>query len=232
MRFARPRPIAVFWFITAFGTCVGLGTWQVQRLQWKEGLIQRIAQAKAEAPLTALPKDRAQLAAHEFHPVKLSGSWLRNIEYHVYPRWYRGERGYAVIAPLRLGDGRIVLVNRGWVPEGKKDIAARRETAVAGYGRVAGLIRVGAERNHFTPRNQPEMNIWFGRDIGEMAAQHGLKHVVPAMVDAVGTQDKARLPVPSDGTIRLRNDHLSYIITWYAIAAGILVIFLEYHRRK
>ncbi|MEJ0010858.1 MAG: SURF1 family cytochrome oxidase biogenesis protein [Alphaproteobacteria bacterium] len=62
-----------------------------------------------------------------------------------------------------------------------------------------------------------------------MAAFAHLKNVVPAMVDLVGKQDVAHLPVPSDGSIKLRNDHLSYILTWYGIAAGILVIFLTYH---
>ncbi len=54
----------------------------------------------------------------------------------------------------------------------------------------------------------------------------------PAMLDIVGEQDIKHLPVPSNGTIRLRNDHLSYVITWYGIALGILVIFLVYHRKK
>jgi surfeit locus 1 family protein len=232
MRFTRPRPLAIFWFISAFGTTMALGTWQVARLHWKEALVSTIEQAKTHAPLTALPKDEAAFAALDFYPVALSGTWQRDIEYHLAPRFYRGKLGYWVVAPLRLNDGRTVLVNRGWIPTAKKDIATRRDTVVRGYAKVTGLLRTGAERNYFTPKNAVDQNIWFGRDIAEMAAQHALKNVVPAMVDQVGGQDVNHLPVPSDGTIRLRNDHLSYIITWYGIAAGIAVIFLSYHRKK
>jgi surfeit locus 1 family protein len=80
--------------------------------------------------------------------------------------------------------------------------------------------------------HQPEKNIWFGRDVAAMADSAKITNVIPVMVDIVGEQDAKRLPVPSDGTIRLRNDHLSYIITWYGIALGILVIFVVYHRKK
>ncbi len=232
MTFTRPRPLAIFWFISAFGTCMALGTWQVARLAWKENLVAEIEAAKTQAPLTTLPKEQAELAALEFRPVKLSGTWVRGIEFHLSPRFYKGKLGYWIIAPLKLNDGRIVLINRGWVPTEQKDPTTRKETIVSGYGTVNGLLRTTAERNYFTPKSQAARNVWFGRDIAEMATHDTLKNVIPAMVDQVGVQDRAHLPVPSDGTIRLRNDHLSYIITWYGIAAGILVIFLVYHRRK
>lgn len=232
MTFFCPRPVAWFWFLSAFGTCLIMGTWQVQRLAWKENLLAAIEQAKGQPAITKLPQSDADITALEFRPVTLSGSWVRGVEYHLFPRWYQGKQGYWIIAPFTLGDGRVVLVNRGWVPTEKKDPATRPETQARGYDKVAGLLRLGGERHAFTPSNRAEKNLWFARDIGEMAAAHDLKRVIPAMVDVVGTQDANHLPVPSDGTITLRNDHLSYIITWYGIAAGILVIFLVYHRKK
>lgn len=230
--FIRPKPVAWFFFLLAFGTCVALGTWQVQRLAWKEDLIAAIADANSKAPITALPSDVAALDALQFHKVSVKGTWRGDVEFHLAPRYYRDQFGYALITPLTLKDGRTLLVNRGWILAKKKDLAARPETAVKGSTRVTGLLRVGAERNYFSPINQPEKNIWFGRDVAEMAAHAKLENVVPAMLDLVGTQDAEKLPVPSDGTIRLKNDHLSYIITWYGIALGILVIFVVYHRKQ
>lgn len=232
MCFTRPKPLPLLITLVAFSTCVGLGIWQTQRLAWKDGLQAQIDATKEKPPLTKLPKDEEALKALEFQRVKLSGTWRHDIEYHLFPRIYQGRKGYALITPLQLADGRTVLINRGWIPMEHKDIAKRRETIVAGYGKVTGMIRTTRERNRFTLGNQPEMNIWFARDIDAMAAQYGLKNIVPAMVDAVGKQDLKHLPVPSDGTIRLRNDHLSYIITWYGLAVAILVIFLVYHRKK
>lgn len=234
-KFHRPKPIAWLFFIAGFGLTLALGTWQVQRLSWKEGLIAELAAANEAAPLTSLPHTEAEFAPLQFRRATLHGTWVNNVEFHLAPRYRRNKFGYAIISPLKLPDGRILLVNRGWVPGDKKLPDSRPESAVNGSAVVHGLIRVGPERSYFTPLNQPTKNIWFGRDIAEMAAEAKLDNTVPAMLDLADAEaEKAgkALPIPSDGVIRLRNDHLSYMLTWYGIAAGILVIFLVYHRKK
>jgi surfeit locus 1 family protein len=230
--FTRPRPIAWLFFLSGFGLCMAAGTWQVERLAWKEGLIAQIAAANAEAPLTALPSAPSELEALQFRRVQLSGQWRGDLEFHLTPRYWRDQFGYWIITPFVLADKRMVLVNRGWVPGKKKEIEARPETRVRGAATITGLLRTSTERGPFTPHNQPEKNLWFGRDVEAMAAHASLKNTLPAMVDIMGLQNAQLLPIPSDGTIRLRNDHLSYIITWFGIALGILVIFLVYHRKK
>lgn len=230
--FNRPRPVAWFFFLLCFSGCVALGTWQVERLKWKQGLIAEVTEANAQAPITTLPNDEKELAALQFRKTRLTGIWYNNTEFHLTPRYWRDQFGYWIISPLKLTDGRIILVNRGWVPGAKKELEKRPETAVKGRATVIGLIRVGPERSYFTPKSSAEKNIWFGRDIAQMAESAQLKNVAPVMVDSVGEQDAKHLPVPSDGTIRICNDHLSYILTWYGIALGILVIFVVYHRKK
>jgi surfeit locus 1 family protein len=231
-KFNRPRPLAVFLFLSAFLTTMALGTWQVGRLEWKEGLIADINAAAQQPPITQLPHDAAALAGMQFTRIALSGTWLGDVEFHLTPRYFHGTFGYQIITPLKLADGRIILVIRGWVPAANKLPETRPETKVSGRATVMGMLRVGNERNPFTPDSQPERNVWFGRDVAEMAAFAGLKNVAPIMLDAVGTQDRTVLPIPSDGTIKLMNDHLSYIITWYGVAAGILVIFLLAHYKR
>lgn len=237
--FVRPRPVAWFFFLAAFGTCVALGSWQVERLKWKEGIIAALAEANAGATLTALPVDEAELKPLQFRKISLKGTWVNApqgtpgaVEFHLAPRYWQDKFGYAIVTPFKLADDRVVMVNRGWVPAKKKEASTRPETAVKGRATINGLVRIGAERNYMSPPNQPEKNIWFGRDVAAMADAANIKNVVPAMVDIVGEQDAKQLPVPSDGTIRLKNDHLSYILTWYGIALGILVIFVVYHRKK
>ena len=230
--FTSPRPVAWFFFLLCFGTTIALGTWQVQRLQWKESLIAELAEANAQDPITTLPNDKPALDPLQFRKVKLSGTWIGNDEFHLAPRYWRDQFGYTIVTAFKLNDGRTLLVNRGWVPAAKKEPATRPETMVKGHATINGLIRTDSDRSYFSPPNQPEKNLWFGRDISAMADYAKLQNVVPVMVDLVGTQDAQHLPVPSDGTIRVRNDHLSYIITWYGIALGILVIFIVYHRKK
>lgn len=233
-KFHRPQPIAWFFFLICFGTTLALGTWQVERLQWKQGLIAAIATAKLSAPITnsALPSDESALKEKEFFPVKLTGTLDTRTEFALTPRYFRDQFGYFILSPFTLTNGRVVLVNRGWVPAKMKEADARNEKPITKHMTITGLIRVGNERNWVTPPNQPDKNLWFGRDVAEMAAHAKLARVIPAMVDLVGEQDITHVPVPSDGTIRLRNDHLSYILTWYGIALGILVIFAVYHRKK
>lgn len=233
-RYTRPTTLAWLFFIGAFVTTAGLGSWQVQRLAWKEGLIAAIEHAKREAPLTneTLPSTDNALKEKNFWPVEITGVWDSMIEYHLAPRFYHSRLGYDLVQPLVLPDQRVLLVNRGWVPADRKDISTRPRSIGAGPETVRGLIRYGNERNYFTPANQPQKNIWFGRDIAAMADFYQVRNVLPAMVDQVGPQDPKRLPIPSDGTIKLRNDHLSYIITWYLIALGVVVIFILSHRKK
>ncbi|MFN7186234.1 MAG: SURF1 family cytochrome oxidase biogenesis protein, partial [Alphaproteobacteria bacterium] len=88
------------------------------------------------------------------------------------------------------------------------------------------------DRNYFTPPSQPQKNIWFGRDVTQMAETENLQNLAPATVDAIGIPDATRLPIPFDGEIRLYNQHLSYVFTWYGIALAVLVIFLVYHYKR
>lgn len=240
MQFTRPRPIAWFFFLFAFGLTATAGTWQVERLKWKQGLIAELAEAQAQPPRNGLPKDNAELEALQFYPVTVRGTWLSDTEFHIAPRYVHDQFGYALVQPFKLTDGRIVLVNRGWIPGRLKNPLARPETKVKGSATINGIVRVGNERARFTPINQPEKNMWFGRDIEEMAAYAGLKNVVPAMIDIVEKPAQASkilsrdhaIPIPSDGVVRLRNDHLGYIFTWYGVALGVLIIFVLYHRKR
>lgn len=233
-RYTKPSPLAWFFFLGAFATTVGLGTWQVQRLYWKTNLIHEIQSAKEQSPLTErdLPTTEEGWKEKNFYPVKLSGTWNHEIEYHLAPRYYKSQLGYHLVQPLILRDKRVVFVNRGWIPAANKDISTRPHSIGVGHGNVTGLIRYGSERNPFTPENQKEKNVWFGRDVQQMADFYEVKNVLPAMVDDVGPQDEKKLPIPSDGDIKIYNQHLSYIITWYGIALGVLIIFILAHRKK
>jgi len=232
-RYTKPTFLAWLFFICGLGTTLALGTWQVQRLAWKEALIADIATARAAAPLTELPQKPDALKALEFQHVALDGAWLQRYEFHVASRYFRSEMGYHIFTPFQIVDGRIVMVNRGWVPTKLKQAASRPGSDVGDEARIEGMIRMGSDRNYFTPPSDAKDNVWFGRDIAEMAASQKLENVIPELsIDLIGTQNKALLPVPATGEVALRNDHVSYIVTWYGIAFSILVIFALAHRKK
>lgn len=230
--FHKPKPLPLIMSAAAVLLMFGLGIWQLQRLAWKEALIADIEQAAqfSHAPAT-LPDNPDALRALRFRLVAPTGEYLQEPEFHLAARYFRSQLGYSIFNPFKLEDGRIVLVNRGWVPAARK-AEDKHPPAPHGPQTLLAQLRTSHERNPFTPANQPERNVWFGRDVAAMCEHAGLKDCLPVTLDVVREQDPERLPIPATGEIRPRNDHLGYAITWFGIGLAVLVIALLYHRKK
>jgi surfeit locus 1 family protein len=229
MRGFRPRLWPTLVTLPALAVLIGLGTWQVQRLQWKTELIAQ-REAALAAPPVALPDDPAGFAALAFRRVEAAGRFLHERELHLQPRVLHGQVGAHVLTPLQLDDGRILLVNRGWVPEAARDPARRPEGQVAGPQTVTGVLRAGFAPGWFTPENQPAANQWFWIDIPAMARIVG-EPLLPAVLDADARPVPGGLPVGGQTPTEIRNDHLQYAVTWYALAVALLVIYVLFHRQ-
>ena len=213
---------------------LALGVWQLQRLAWKEGLIADLAARQAAAPLTDIPAagDRAAL---EFHRVQLSGQWLAGPEFFLISRSYQGASGLHVVTPLQLSDGRVLLVNRGWIPERQRDPATRPESLAQGAVSLSGTLRQDGWGGSALAdaRNDVAHNAWLFVDTQAMAAAAGLEDVVPGLYLVADPSGPAsQLPVAQATVIDLPNDHLQYAITWFSLAGTFLVIFVLFHRKK
>jgi surfeit locus 1 family protein len=130
---------------------------------------------------------------------------------------------------------RGLLVDRGWVPMARKDPASRAEGQPDGPVIVEALLRTGGWKGStaFRPDNRPEDNTWFWVDPEAMAAWAGLENPVTAVYAAAGpAESPGGLPVGGQTRIDLRNDHLQYAITWYALAVALAVIYALYHLRR
>ena len=227
----RPWPIVV----TAVGLVVllGLGTWQVYRLQWKTELIAwREAQLAAPpAPLPAfVDSDPEALNDYRFRKVEVTGRFLHDKEIYLAGYLYK-QVGFQVITPLQRGDAQTVFVDRGWVPAERRDPATRAEGQVAGTVSLVGLARGPGKQGWFVPDNDPQENYWFWRDIPAMAAAAGVQ-AAPIVVQLKTTKNPGGLPIPSGEPITMRNDHLQYAITWYSLAVALVVIFYLSQRRR
>lgn len=221
------KKLFLFCFIAGtLATLIGLGAWQVQRLQWKNALIAQYEAARQMEPaaLDTLPPD--DMEAYHYRPVTLSGTLLHEQELHLGARRWYGKTGYHILVPLQLDGGGLVLVNRGWVPPELKEPEARRQNpAPQQVEGLRGIIRLPKPPALFTPANRPDKNFWFTVDIEAMAADIGapLLPFTVELVDADHPRDV--FPAPSDGMVVLRNDHLGYAITWFALALAAAVIF-------
>lgn len=194
---------------------IGLGTWQVQRLHWKEGLIAS-AEAKIAMPAVALPT-QPDPVADRYLSVTVQGRFL-GPEAHVLTSIQGQGPGFLVIATYQTDDGRRILVDRGFVPETAKT-APRPPREVA----VTGNLNWPDDVNSATPPPDEGRGIWFGRDVTAMASALGTE---PLMLIARSDTGDGVQAQPVSATFR--NDHLGYAITWFSLALAWLGMTAAY----
>lgn len=230
------RRAGLFWpsAISLGAVLVGLalGVWQVQRLGWKTDLIAE-RQARVTAPaLATLPADEAAAVAAEFRRVAVTGRFDFAREAHLAATTDRGNVGFQIIVPLRLADGREILVNRGWVPTAKRDPATRAAGQMAREVTVEGLIRTGGRGGWFAaPANDPQRNLWIWIDLPAIAAKLGIQPAPVFVVDAGPASNPGGLPIGGQTRVNLPNDHLHYALTWFSLALVFAVMYGIYVRK-
>lgn len=233
-----PSAVVVLVLACAFSVLIALGTWQVYRLQWKEGLLADI-DARTQAPAVSLSEMEERWAAEgtvEYWPVTAEGEFLHDAERHFFATW-KGQSGFYVYTPLSLRDGRAVFVNRGFVPYDRKDAATRGQGQVEGTVTVTGLARdpLSEKPSFIVPENEPDKNVFYWKDIAAMAATAGLPEsveIVPFFVDANDAPNPGVLPVGGVTLIDLPNNHLQYAVTWYGLALALVGVAVFRFRRR
>ena len=226
MRFKpSPRPT----FLTAIMLIVlcGLGTWQLQRLGWKEQLIATI-EARRNLPAVTAAAKVAECAATSLEscnyvPVTAQGQFKPDQQFRSPMIALRGEGGYALLSPFQLADGQWLLVNRGWIPYQAKP---EDYPAPVGPMTINGLLRILPQSNWLTPANQPDTGVWYSYDLGAMAQRAGLPALLPLMLDADAAPNPGGYPLGGQTRLSITNNHLSYALTWYGLAGVLLVIFI------
>ncbi|MGH6928239.1 MAG: SURF1 family protein, partial [Dongiaceae bacterium] len=191
---------------------LGLGTWQVERLQWKEGLIAERTVRTTAAPI-ALPAAGTQLSAEaladlDYRRATAAGQFRHDREMYLAARTMQGAVGHQVVTPLRRADGSVVLVNRGWVPDDRRDPAKRAAGQVAGAVTVEGAIRSPGRQHWLQPDNEPEKNRWFWSDLPAMAQHAGVptERLVPVFLEAGAAANPGGVPIGGQTRVKLPND--------------------------
>ncbi len=213
--------------------CLALGAWQVERLFWKQDLIVQ-RQAAIAAPSAVVPKSLAETRDVEFRHVSDEGVFLNGKEIFLGATSEGGGQGYQVLTPLLEPGGRIVFVNRGYIPAELKDPAKRAAGQIGGTVRVQGLLRLppAGKPNWFLPDNRPDLNYWFWVDLPAMSAADQLDRVAPFYIDADTTPNPGGWPKGGVTRLMLPNNHLQYAITWFSLAVALIVIYVLFHRRN
>jgi surfeit locus 1 family protein len=237
---AMRRPLAVLMALAcvgAFVVLITLGTWQVQRMYWKQDLLATIDQRVADDPhnLSDIETRYATTRDVDYWPVTVAGTFEHGRERHYFATW-RGHSGFHVFTPLRQEDGRALFVNRGFVPYDRKDAARRAEGQVEGAVEITGLARnADAEKPSFiVPDNDPDRNVFHWKDRAAMAESAGLDpdNVLPFFVDADDSPNPGGLPGGGVTRMDLPDNHLQYAITWYGLAAALVVVLVAWGWRN
>ncbi len=210
----------------------------MERLHWKEGLLADIAARRASPPLAlseieleaARPASNAETGDIEYRRVTVSGTFDHKGERHFFAT-FDGRTGFYVYTPLTLADGRILFVNRGFVPYEMKEPETRRAGEVEGPQSITGYARqkLAAKPSSLVPDNDLSKNIFYWKDLAAMTASDGLDpaKVLPFFVDAdAAVKNPGGWPKGGVTQFDLPNNHLQYALTWYGLAAALLAVVI------
>ena len=204
---------------------LGLGTWQVQRLHWKQALLARIARAEAAPPipLPANPRPFTKVAATGRLRNDLSALYGAEVQ----DTSSGPQLGARLIVPLERQGAEPVLVDRGWVPSNRRQPIAQP----GGQVTIEGYVRPGDKPGLFSARDDPAARLFYTLDPAAIGMALGLPRVAPFVLVAMGPPPPEHWPAPAHHLPRPPNNHLAYAITWYGLAVSLVVIFVIWARK-
>lgn len=220
----HPPLAATIMSLLIFVVLVGLGTWQLKRLEWKTALIADI-RLRMEKPPVPLPEVLDDPAAWEYRRVTLAGHFLYDHEFLIKPRTLEGINGAHMLVPFERLSGGIVFVNRGWISDEMMNKAARPKGTI----QIEGIIQQ-PHTTYFTPANVPQTNAWYWPDVDAMAYAAGFKSAAPVTI-TIARREAGVYPVGGTLTLDIPNNHRQYAIFWFLMAIVSQVIFILRFRK-
>ncbi len=214
-----------------------LGVWQLRRKDEKHALIAALTERLAKVPVV-LPSAAAWptlTPAHdEFSRVRFSATFEAKPDAMVYSSGsavrddITGPGTWAFM-PARLADGRVVIINAGFVQNTMQD-RAQQDRAVTQFVtgapvELTGYLRFPEEPGTFTPKEDSGKRLWFVRDHQSMAQVLGWGEVAPFYVDLESPQPASGTPKPGPLHVQLKDNHLQYAITWFGLALVVAAAF-------
>jgi surfeit locus 1 family protein len=225
MSFVRPRPLIVLATVCFMALTIKLGLWQLHRGQAQSA--QDVAQAQADRAGVAAWHGEIGPAAWE-HKVTMSGEWDASNQVLLDNRIHNEQAGYYVLTPLRLDDGRVMAVMRGWVARGANG-APRVEVPA---GQVHVVVRLALPDQHYVELSSSTVagNVWQNLDWSRYRALVK-KPLVAALAYQLDGNDALVRDWPQGGVSAER--HYMYAGQWFLFAglAGALFIILHWKRK-
>lgn len=216
----KPPFWATVFMLCSVAVLCGLGTWQIQRLQWKQDILQKLETAYESGADQTLGPDA--LEEQDFSFGRTQGVFLPGKAFLTGPRTHDSRVGNDLIMPLKTGRGTL-LVNLGWTDQSLNDLPLKnlkKQTV-----RLEGLAR-RPDWNIFTPENQPQNDQWYRLDIGEIATTKNLDAPWPFILYAERMQPPALPEFPNTKRWNPPNNHLGYALFWFTMAGVLVAVYV------
>ena len=223
--------------LLAMAFMVGLGFWQLDRLEQRRALNQqrRAAQAAAPLELTGAPLPSSPLELRDRHAVA-PGELDHARQVAIRNQNLDGQPGVHLVTPLLLaGSEKAVLVNRGWIPVSEADPTTWRMFDLPLDGPLAGILKPTRRRPDGTVSAIPQDPVsgWFRLDI-EAIGQTLPYELLPVVLQLLpkDAYDPAYLPKPIEPLIYFEEgNHFSYALQWFGFAITAAVVYIAVARR-
>jgi len=197
---------------------IGLGSWQLYRLNWKLDLIAEIENSLKNNPIELSKADKKN-----YLRIKTSGLVDFDKQIYLYNLNDSGNPGFEVVNPIIINNENY-LINRGWIPFDKKN---QPEINLFDENNIIGTLKLQSKANSFKPENNIEKNYWFTLDRNDIFSYTG-KNFSKYIIYTSGDY---KIPKPKVITANVSNNHKKYAITWFSMAISILLLYL-YFRKK
>ena len=196
------------------------------RLQKKNQYLLGFALETENQIENSLKNDPVELIESEkknYLRIKISGEIDFNKQIYLYNLNNSGTPGFEVVSYIKI-DNEDYLLNRGWIPFEKKDLA---EINLINQKEIIGTLMLQSKSSSFKPKNDLKKNYWFTLnrdDVFKFTGKKFSKYIIYLNGDY-------KVPKPRVITAKISNNHKKYAITWFSMAISILLIYL-YFRKK
>ncbi len=223
--------------------CGFLSNWQFTRNAERSEqleLVERNYDAPPVALADVLPPGGVLAAADEWRPVALTGEYLSEDQVLVRNRPHGGTAAFEVLVPFRLDDGRVLLVDRGWVRPGE-DQPLPDEIPAPPEGAVEVIVRLRpAEQLPASGRSAPEGQVPSINPARVAEVIGGAEGLEQSAYGVLVSEDPAPASRPADFDVPSEDPgpHLSYAIQWilFAIMGFVFIGYVirteRRHRRE
>lgn len=235
MKLTARGAVAAIFILAMCALCVRLGFWQLDRLEQRRARNAAMRAAAAQPPLAlGLASLRGDPQSLTWRRAEAGGRYHHAGDMVLRGRSRQGRPGVHLVSPLVLADGRVMMVNRGWVPSPDGTTADARALRTTGPVQVRGVLlpmEVRPDRGLPIGGRGGADTTWRRVDLA-VAREHSPGPLVPLYLQQLpGADQDDSPPIPEPLPELSEGSHLSYAVQWFSFAViglvGLAVLVLR-----